>query len=76
MFGGKIMTPLVYLISKIWTDQLENRNAVGYEPIGIIHSTRAAEKFVLKGRTFTKKDCWQIYDDMPEFTMEAIEVLD
>ena len=34
----------MYLIKRLWIDTLENRNAYGFEPIGIVSTKKEAER--------------------------------
>ncbi|MEK6760988.1 MAG: hypothetical protein AABX93_03635 [Nanoarchaeota archaeon] len=69
------MTDLVCLIEQIRVDPLENSidEAVKYEIIGFIPSEREALKFCSKGKIYTKKDCWAIEKELPEYRYRSIK---
>ncbi len=50
----------IYLIEKTWIDNLENRNAWGYSPVGFVKTKKEAEEIVEKGGRHKEKDCWEM----------------
>ena len=50
----------IYLIEKTWIDNLENRDAYGYSPVGFVETIEEAKKIVSDGGRHKKDDCWQI----------------
>ena len=64
-----------YIIEKLWMIPDENRNAHGYESYGITITEEAAEAFCAAGKTFTQKDCWSLYDPMPEYRYKRVPIL-
>jgi len=50
----------IYLIEKTWIDNLENRNAWGYETIGFVEKLEEAVKIVELGGRHKKDDCWEM----------------
>lgn len=59
----------IYLVSKLWTDAMENRDAIGYEPVGFISSKEALK---LKIKSFIP-DCWAAFGkEYPEYKLEKI----
>ena len=68
-----------YLIEKIWVDPLENRNVVGYDPIGYFFGTedKIKEYCDKNGRMYTRNDCWQIGQDkeLPELKYTKLKQL-
>ena len=50
----------IYLIEKTWIDNLENRDAYGYNPIGFVETIEEAEKIVSDGGRHKEGDCWQM----------------
>lgn len=67
----------VFLIEKLWTDSFENEVSAskGYSPFGYALTEEDAKSFCAKGRAFTQKDCWSIWDGMPEFRYSILEQL-
>jgi hypothetical protein len=67
----------IFLIERIWTNSMENEinSAVGYEPYGFVSTKEDAEQFCLKGRSFTRKDCWAILYEQPEYIYKEIRSL-
>jgi len=50
----------IYLIEKTWIDNLENRDAYGYSPVGFVKTIEEAEKIVSDGGRHKKGDCWEM----------------
>jgi hypothetical protein len=50
----------IYLIEKIWIDDLENHNAYGYDVVGFVETEKEAKEIVDQGGRTKKGDCWQI----------------
>ncbi len=73
------MARAIYLIEKIWMDYMENHNhtALGYDVLGYIEGESNAISFCTKGRNYTKKDCWAIWqkEGLPEFRFSKLENL-
>lgn len=67
----------LYIISQIWTDSMENQssNAVGYKDIGFVYTEEEAKIFCSKGKILTRKECWAIMNEMPEFKYNKIKYL-
>lgn len=67
-----------YLIEKIDINPMENypQRAVWYDVIGYVESEEQAKGICNTGRMFTRKDCWAIYKDLPEFKYTPIQNLE
>lgn len=67
----------IYLIDRIWLDSLENDtfSAVGYGVFGFVTTEEEAKEFCSKGKLYTKKDCWAIFTNMPEYRYRKVEKL-
>ena len=48
----------IYLIEKVWIDNLENRNPWGYDAIGFVETVEEAKAIVLEGGTCEDKECY------------------
>ena len=56
----------IFLIEKAWIDPMENRNAIGYDPLGFYESDEEDVKaFCEKGGVFLSEDCWEIHYAYP-----------
>ncbi len=73
------MVKPIYLIEKIWFDNMENHNhtALGYNVLGYIIGEDKALDFCNKGKNYTRKDCWAIWqkEGLPEFRAKKLENL-
>ena len=74
---GHVQTETLYVIEKLWLDPLENEvgSSYGYKIIGYVEHEEEARLYVIKGRTFTKKDCWSLLTPTPEFQYRAVKKL-
>lgn len=68
----------IYLINKIWFDNLENdpSQACGYNPIGYVETLEEAKQIFESGKRFGRKDCWALSteNNTPEFNYTPIEL--
>lgn len=64
----------IYLVSKLWTDSLENYNASGYAPEGFCFTKERADELVKEAGTF-KDDFWAVSKGTPMRIVEKIKVL-
>jgi hypothetical protein len=63
-----------YLIEKLWIDPMENHRADGYSPFGYTNTKEEAENFCMKGKTFTKEDCWSLmFGSKPEYRYSELK---
>ena len=69
----------IYLIEKIWVDNMENHEhcALGYNVLGYLVGENKTIDFCNKGKTYTRKDCWAIWqkEGLPEFRFSKLENL-
>jgi hypothetical protein len=65
----------IFLIEKIWFDSMENEvgSAVGYSPFGFVDTEDEAKTICDKGRIFTKKDCWAVWDEKKEYKYSEVK---
>lgn len=68
---------MVYLISRVWIDSMENQTdaAVGYMSIGYVKTEQEAIDFCLQGRKYTREDCWAIHGVMDQFQYKPLTEL-
>ena len=62
----------MYLIERLWTDPMENRNAHGYKMEGYISSVSDAERYCKNQGTLTQESCWSFRSDMPVCIMTKL----
>lgn len=68
----------VYLIERLWVDPMENRNAFGYKPIGVVESKREADRIIELEHVSKKDHPWPLNysntsgDTVPRFRAEEI----
>lgn len=68
----------VWLIERIWFDSMENEidSAVGYSPFGYVENEEKAKDFCKRGKICTKKDCWAVYGEVPEYRYKEVRYCD
>jgi hypothetical protein len=77
MSDKTIENNLVYLIEKISIDGMEREiaAAVSYEQFGFTLDVDEAEKFCGEGKQYTRKHCWAISGEMPEYRYSQLKQL-
>ena len=73
--NSKPLLTRVFLIEKIWLDSMENEiaSAKGYKPYGFVNTEEEAISFCNKGKTYTSKDCWAIFEEEKEFRYLSVQ---
>lgn len=58
----------IFLIEKIWIDNLENRDSWGYSPTSFVYNLKEAEQIVASGGRCNKDECWafEYQKEMPK----------
>lgn len=67
----------VYLLNKLWVDPLENRDAHGYEVVGVFLRQRQAELWVENNQEmWNKEKCWSLGEKgLPLYKITEVKVL-
>ena len=65
----------IWLIEQIWFDSMENEidSAVGYSLFGYVENEEKAKEFCSKGKIYTRKDCWAVGGEVPEYRYKEVK---
>jgi len=73
----------IYIIERYWFDTMENRNADGWKPIGIVTSKEEADRIVELKKYEVKKHPWPLKfavaegeEYVPAFRYKDVALLD